>query len=204
MGLVHTAIRSKLGVEKVRKATVVGMDIKRMHMKAGLLRARGQRHFTSEASEQDVVSDLGDIDSDPLEFDQLSDRLIAGAASANGDKDVGDVGDDDSDELPLTVTVPDALAPRPPPQVRLMITIPPLPSASHSAQPTPVKVSIPLRSLFRYPTNDDPLSDGMNSFWRGGIQNLEKELEAYELLSQSGEEISMDVEIGHEIPVVNM
>lgn len=201
MGLVHTAIRSKLGIEKVRKATVVGMDIKRMHMEAGLLHARGQRNFTSKASEQDVVSDIGDTDSDPLDFDQLSNHLIAGAASANSDKDVGDVGDD---ELPLTVIVPDALAPRPPPQVRLTITIPPLPSASHSAQPTPVKVSIPLRNLFKYPTNDDLPSDGMSSFWRGGVQNLEKELEAYELLSQSGEEISVDVEIGHEVPVVDM
>ena len=34
----------------------------------------------------------------------------------------------------------------------------------------------------------------MNTFWRGGIQNLEKEfkLEAYELLSGSGEEITTD------------
>jgi hypothetical protein len=30
MGLVHTGICSKLGVEKVRKTTMVGMDIKRM------------------------------------------------------------------------------------------------------------------------------------------------------------------------------
>jgi hAT family C-terminal dimerisation region len=28
MGLVHTGIRSKLGIEKVRKTTMVGMDIK--------------------------------------------------------------------------------------------------------------------------------------------------------------------------------
>ena len=38
MGLVHTAIRSKLGVDKVRKSTVVGMDIKRLHIDAGLVR----------------------------------------------------------------------------------------------------------------------------------------------------------------------
>jgi hypothetical protein len=201
MGLVHTAIRSKLGIEKVQKATVIGMDIKRMHMEAGLLHVQGQRNFTSKANKQDIVSDIGDINSDPLDFDQLSNHIIAGAASANSDKDVGDVGDD---KLPLTVTVPDVLAPQPPPQVRLTITIPPLPSASHSAQPTPVKVSTLLRSLFKYPTNDDPPSDGMSSFWRGGVQNLEKELEAYELLSQSGKEISMDVEIGHKIPVVDM
>ena len=30
----------------------------------------------------------------------------------------------------------------------------------------------------------------MNTFWRGGIQNLEKELEVYKLLSGSGEEIT--------------
>jgi hypothetical protein len=35
MGLVHTSIRSKLGVEKVCKATMVGMDIKQMHLEAG-------------------------------------------------------------------------------------------------------------------------------------------------------------------------
>jgi hypothetical protein len=28
MGLIHTGIHSKLGVEKVRKTTMVGMDIK--------------------------------------------------------------------------------------------------------------------------------------------------------------------------------
>ena len=28
MGLVHTAIRSKLSVEKIRKATIIRMDIK--------------------------------------------------------------------------------------------------------------------------------------------------------------------------------
>ena len=42
MGLVHTGICSKLGVEKVRKTTMVGMDIKRMHVEAGLLHARGK------------------------------------------------------------------------------------------------------------------------------------------------------------------
>jgi hAT family C-terminal dimerisation region len=47
MGLVHTSIRSKLGVEKVRKATMVGMDIKQMHLEARLLHAQGNEtsHF---------------------------------------------------------------------------------------------------------------------------------------------------------------
>lgn len=137
---------------------------------------------TSSELDAEVASDnLGDIN-DPLDFDQLSDQLMAGAASASTDKDVGDV---DDDELLSTVTVP-----APP----LTITIPPLNSATRSlaAQPssTLVKVFIPLRILFKYPTDKDLPSDGMNTFWRGGIQNLENELEAYELLSESaGEEI---------------
>ena len=47
MGLVHTSRQSRLGIEKVRKATAVGMDLKRMHIDAGLLRARGKRNFTA-------------------------------------------------------------------------------------------------------------------------------------------------------------
>jgi hypothetical protein len=188
MGLVHTAIRSKLSIEKVRKATIVGMDLKRMHTEAGLLRTQAKRSFNfgSEAqkdAEPSVDSDdqdLGDIN-DPLDFDQLSERLIAGAASASGDKDVGDVdASDDSDELPSTIM------PVPP----LTITIPPLNSATRSVQSNtlaPVIVSIPLRILFKYPPEKDPPSDGMNTFWRGGIQNLDRELEAYDLLSGSRE-----------------
>ena len=38
MGLIHIGICSKLGIEKVWKATMVGMDIKQQHMEAGLLR----------------------------------------------------------------------------------------------------------------------------------------------------------------------
>jgi hypothetical protein len=37
MGLVHTGIHSKLGVEKVHKMTMVGMDIKHNHQDTGLL-----------------------------------------------------------------------------------------------------------------------------------------------------------------------
>ena len=100
MGLVHTSICSKLGVEKVRKTTMVGMDIKCMHLEAGLLHKRGKQKFTSEAGTQESDVDnsesatdslnIGDQDDDLLNFDRLSEHLIAGAASANADKDVGD------------------------------------------------------------------------------------------------------------------
>jgi hypothetical protein len=183
MGLVHTAIRSKLSVEKVRKATIIGMDLKRMHMDSGLLRAQAKRNFNfgsdadSAESATNTNQDLSDISSnDLLDFEQLSEQLIAGSASANGDKDVGDA-DDSDDELPSTVV------PAPP----LTITIPPLNSATPSAQyhTTPVNVSIPLKTLFKYPleTDKDLPPAGMNTFWRGGIRNLDREFEAYDLLS---------------------
>jgi len=78
---------------------MVGMDIKHTHLEAGLLCKRGKQKFTSEAGVQlegpnDDNSDAADYlntcdqDDDLLDFDQLSEHLIAGAASANADKDV--------------------------------------------------------------------------------------------------------------------
>lgn len=37
MGLVHTGIRSKLSIDRVRKTTIVGMDLKRSHIENGLI-----------------------------------------------------------------------------------------------------------------------------------------------------------------------
>jgi len=130
MGLIHTGIRSKLGVEKVCKTTIVGMDIKWMHLEASLLPTRGKQHFTSQpgAGEQEqepgsnlVAGDLNVSDSDDLlDFNQLSECLITSAAAANGDRDVGN--DIEDDTMPSTTASP------------LMITIPPLHSAALSDQ----------------------------------------------------------------------
>ncbi|KAH9048292.1 ribonuclease H-like domain-containing protein, partial [Lactarius hengduanensis] len=46
MGLVQTATRSRLSVDKVRKTTIVGMDLKRSHIEFGLLRTRERRDFS--------------------------------------------------------------------------------------------------------------------------------------------------------------
>ena len=187
MGLVHTAARSRLGVEKVRKATMIGMDIKHSHLEAGLLPARRRRNFTSEVTafeEPDYASmvidhpDISDQDDNLLDFDRLSESLIAAAASANADKDVGN-DFDDTNELPPPITVQVPSGP-------LTITIPPLNMAilsPHAAQAK--KTHIPLKILFEYPNNIDLPSEGMNSFWRGGIENLEREMEAYEILNLS-------------------
>ena len=165
---------------------MVGMDIKRMHIEAGLLRARGKRNFNTSGgqpsadagSTESAGDDLGDIE-DPLDFHELSDQLVA-RASANADKDVGDVNDDELPGPSTSVPVP------------ITITIPPHNPATRPA-PRPVKVAIPLRILFKYSTELDLPSEGMNTFWKGGIQDLEKEMEAYELLSSASEENTGEV-----------
>jgi hypothetical protein len=140
MGLIHTGIHSKLGVEKVHETTMVGMDIKHMHLEASLLYTRGQQNFTSEAGPQEpshnnskLVADHLDIDQDDdlLNFDQLSECLIVGTASTNVDKDVGD-DLDETDELPPTITVWVPSGP-------LVITISPLNLATLSPQATQMK-----------------------------------------------------------------
>ena len=199
MGLVHTGIRSRLGVEKVRKTTMVGMDIKRMHIETGLLHARGKQNFTGSTSspeddsEESDISNLNSDDQDPLDSDQLSTHLIESAASANADRDVGDDDTNENDEFPAS---------NPPPPLR--ITIPPLNSATlTNTQQTQVKkTSIPLKILFKYPTTTDLDESGMNSFWKGGIQNLEKEMEAYELLTQSLGDDLENADVNPEIPTM--
>jgi hypothetical protein len=42
-------------------------------------------------------------------------------------------------------------------------------------------------------------SEGMNSFWRGGIENLENEMEAYDILNESTEE---NLIVSTEIPTM--
>ncbi len=80
-----------------------------------------------------------------------------------------------------------------------MITIPPLHSAALSDQATQAKkTSIPLKILFKYPTDTDAdlPTKGMNLFWKGGIQNLEKEMEAYEILCSSEENVN-GIDLGY-------
>lgn len=180
MGLVHTAIRSKLGVDKVRKTTVVGMDIKREHIDSGLVRPRGRRNFEAPMS-GDTTREAGTGDFDPgefnevLDFEQLAAQLIEEARD-----------DSDSDDG------------EPPPTPPLTIRLPlhaihtALPAATPQ-QPTVVpKTGIPLKSLFIFPTNRESPSTGMDYFWQGGIKNLDKEMEAYEILCEALESAAVE------------
>jgi hypothetical protein len=192
MGLVHTGICSKLSVEKVHKTTMVGMDIKHSHLEAGLAHSCSKQNFTgftskSEAGAQELnhanlttIANIADQEDGLMDFNQLTRCLIERAASASMDRDIGD-NCDDSDDFPLDALTPAACG-------SLMITIPPLNSVSLLPQAAQLKkTSIPLEILFKYPTDTDPPSEGMNSFWRGGIKNVEKEMEAYEILNTNEE-----------------
>jgi hypothetical protein len=110
MGLVHTAIQSKLGVDKVRKTTIIGMDIKRSHIEAGLAHSRGHQNFqaptatsTSSDGPWETDFDIGNIE-DVLNFDQLADQLIEDTAAEPSDNS------DSEDKLPqappLTIRLP--------------------------------------------------------------------------------------------------
>ena len=57
-----------------------------------------------------------------------------------------------------------------------------------STPPRPVpKTAIPLKLLFLFPTDRNSPSTGTDYFWQGGIKNLDKEMEAYEILCANQE-----------------
>lgn len=180
MGLVQTGIRSKLGVEKVRKTTVVGMDIKRGHIEAGLLRPRQKRHFAAPTNgELDIALDNEDnaADDNNMAFDAIAAALIADA-TADSDEDL---------PLPIVPVPPPLLATICLPAQAIRNALPPLPTPP-ATQRVP-KTSIPLRDLFIFPgdNNAPDAGHGIDSFWQGGIKNLNLEIEALEVLSAEDE-----------------
>ena len=182
MGLVHTAIRSRLGVEKVRKATMVGMAIKQAHVEAGLLRPRERRNFGMAVPDEEESSEAADnlqVEGPEalLNFRQLSDQLIASATAADLP-----VPKESNNEDNSTMQAP-ALGWVPPP-VRSTIIIPPSTSTHPQTQSAPArKISIALEKLFVYPTETEAESlQVLGSFWNGGMSNLAREMEVYEVL----------------------
>jgi len=142
MGLVHTAICSKLGVDKVCKTTIVGMDIKWLHLEAGLVHSQGHRNFNAPTNDScPPKTDTSDLDisdlEDVLDFEQLAEQLIEDAAAEIN----GDIATEDDKLLPLTIWLPlhaiqSALTDLPPQQ----------PDAT-------VKTVIPLKLLFIFPAD---------------------------------------------------
>ena len=115
-----------------------------------------------------------------LNFCQLSDQLIASATAADLPEESNDK-DDSTTQAPL---VPLPVRPS-------TITVPPSTSTCLQTQSTlALKISIPLEKLFVYPTETEMESSCvLGSFWNGGMKNLEREMEAYEILlaAEAGE-----------------
>jgi len=74
MGLVHIAIQSKLGVDKVRKTTIVGMDIKQLHIEAGLAHSRGHQNFEAPTATASSTSSDGPWETD---FDMVTSKMYS-------------------------------------------------------------------------------------------------------------------------------
>jgi hypothetical protein len=107
MGLVHTAIHSKLGVDKVYKTTIVGMDIKWLHLEAGLVCSQGHQDFNAPTNDScPPETDTSDLDISDLEdvlgFEQLAEQLIENAAAEID----GDIATEDDKLPPLTIWLP--------------------------------------------------------------------------------------------------
>ena len=53
----------------------------------------------------------------------------------------------------------------------------------------PLKMKIPLKNLFQYPTDLDAPTEGLNFYWRWGIRHLEEELLVTKLMTEGLEDI---------------
>jgi len=190
MGLVHTAIRSKLSIDKVRKTTILGMDLKREHINAGLVQPRTHRHFeapTSNPTGPEAGSTVTDFEpsdfEDVLDFDQLAEQLIEEAA----DDDIGSATDLDTDDNgPPPPTIPT-------PALTIRLPVHAIQAALPDSTPPRAvpKTAIPLKLLFIFPTDRNSPSTGTDYFWQGGIKNLDREIEAYEILCSNQEGADM-------------
>jgi hypothetical protein len=61
-------------------------------------------------------------------------------------------------------------------------------TSSRSTRPS-MKTKIPLKNLFRYPTDPDAPAEGLNFYWKWGIKHLEEEMLVAELMTDGLEDV---------------
>ncbi|KAG6905083.1 hypothetical protein DXG01_005195 [Tephrocybe rancida] len=193
--IADKARRTHLGLEKVRKAMVVCMSLKRMHIASGLGPTARKRKFgefvnstNTQRSERPLSTTGGgsgtaegileadtaleakvSLNADLVSFKDISTELIRGVDEFDS-PETDDLLDDD--ELPAT---PFGHNPTPIPSTSTSTPSIALSQSHHQA-----KVSIPLADLFQYPgTSSDPW-DGLDYYWKGGVSHLEEEMEVHE------------------------
>ncbi|QRV84724.1 hAT family dimerization protein [Ceratobasidium sp. AG-Ba] len=177
MGHIHTKRRAQLTFGKVFDTAVVRMDLKRKHAAEGMTRARLQRQFGSlsidptssvdhnSESNSDQHDETAEqiADTDMMDEDPAAHDITALAARLH--QDVLD------DEDPLDEESETAVKTEPGAVSR--------PSRTFFGTQT----AIPLAELFNY-SHSGPEGQGLDAFMKGGLVNLQKELEIYDLATR--------------------
>ena len=179
MGNIHNKRHARLGHEKVFDTAIVRMELKRKHAAEGLTRARLKRQFgglpvldvdsTTHTQPQGDQHDetVEEIGEDAVEDDPAASDITALAARLLQDVvDDEDPPESEEDELPLPTNVQHST--QLPRRVRLFFG---------------TQEAILLRDLFNYEA-PEPEGQGLDVFMSGGLANLTKELEIFDLATR--------------------
>jgi hypothetical protein len=201
MGLVQTKCRSRLGLDKVRKTALIRMDLKRRHVAEGLIRPRTKRTFdtmSSDLIQPSMPSILLPPNSEPTPSAAAAQPTQPPPSTEPPEINVGtlDVAnfDDMAKELVQAATESDQLTREEQDADEDLSMVPPpnpptQPSTSSRSTRPSTKTKIPLKNLFRYPTDPDAPAEGLNFYWKWGIKHLEEEMLVAELMTDSLEDI---------------
>jgi hypothetical protein len=203
MGIIHTKIKNRLHEEKVRKMSILGMEIRRGHAANGAVRKRLKRKFGHDEPEDESAPMPVQVEGNGegitasvniVPSDEIADDLEEAESPDSGGtfeevaaglaQDVMEDEDSDDEELPAATVEALQTAPR---RVHLYFG---------------AKSRTPLKNLFNY--SDASANSKFGVFWKRGMHNLEKELELYSLLNkENGTESEEGLVVGssHSIPI---
>jgi hypothetical protein len=180
MGHIHTKRRNRLSYQKVFDTAVVRMDLKRQHAVSGLTRTRLRREFGISIPSPDVAhspdieteKDQHDETGEEIaEIDMLDEEYIADSMATLSAKLRQDlIDDEDPPEDELENIAPATVEPQIPAPKRLRLFF-------------GTQNAIMLKDMFEY-NSSAPKGQGLDNFLQGGLANLQKELEIYDLATR--------------------
>ncbi|CUA69542.1 hypothetical protein RSOLAG22IIIB_08550 [Rhizoctonia solani] len=191
MGYIQSQRRARLSNQKTFDTAVVRMESKRTHAAAGLTRARLRRQFGLSTTKQEATPSLPDseiFDQHDETAEELAEIDIDEESPTCGIKELAnqlaqDVIDDqdppdsedDADDVPVPGGTPSTVSGPQPKRVRLFFG---------------TQYPITLKDLFNYDAPDLE-GQGLNIFKNAGLSSLQKELEAYDLLTRERQKPDM-------------